>query len=103
MYLQVVPGDRTEAQLISEIEDGMYIAMAGLTPDGASGEISATVDFGFRIIDGELAYPVKTAMIGSDVFTMLGNLAAVSSDYREEPGLIAPSLCFRDIQVAGAQ
>ncbi|MEI6499535.1 MAG: metallopeptidase TldD-related protein [Armatimonadota bacterium] len=97
----VTPGDRPEAELIAEVENGLYINYAGLAPDQASGEVSATIDFGFRIINGECAYPVKTAMVGSDVFEMLGAIDAVSSDYREEPGMIIPSLRLRDIQVAG--
>lgn len=100
--LQVTPGERPEQELLRDIEDGLYINYAGLAPDQASGEVSATVDFGFKIINGECAYPVKTAMIGSDVFEMLGAIDAVSSDYREEPGTIVPSLRLRDIQVAGA-
>jgi PmbA protein len=99
--LQVTPGARTEQELIAEISDGLYINYAGLAPDPASGEVSATIDFGFKIIDGQLAYPVKTAMVGSDAFEMLAALDAVSSDYREEPGTIVPSLRLRDIQVAG--
>ncbi|MEI6502530.1 MAG: metallopeptidase TldD-related protein, partial [Armatimonadota bacterium] len=75
--------------------------VAETSPDQASGEVSATIDFGFRIINGECAYPVKTAMVGSDVFEMLGAIDAVSSDYREEPGMIIPSLRLSDIQVAG--
>ena len=59
------------------------------------------VDFGFKIEKGELAYPVKTTMIGSNVFEMLARLNAVSSDYRQEPGSIMPSLRFDDIMVAG--
>ena len=98
----VTPGERPEQELLRDIEDGLYINYAGLAPDQASGEVSATVDFGFKIINGECAYPVKTAMIGSDVFEMLGAIDAVSSDYREEPGTIVPSLRLRDIQVAGA-
>lgn len=100
--LQVETGDRPEAELISEIDEGLYIAYAGLRPDTASGDISATVDFGFKIEDGERAYPVSTTMIGTTAMQMLSNIEAVSSDYREEPGIIAPSLRIRDIQVAGA-
>ncbi len=101
--LQVALGTRTEAELISEIDEGLYIAYGGLQPDGASGDISATVDFGFKIENGELAYPVATTMIGSDAFEMLGSIDSVSSDYREEPGIIVPSLRIRDIQVAGQE
>ncbi len=101
--LQVALGTRTEAELISEIDEGLYIAYGGLQPDGASGDISATVDFGFKIEKGELAYPVATTMVGSDAFEVLGKIDAVSSDYREEPGIIVPSLRIRDIQVASQE
>jgi len=100
--LQIALGDRPEAELIADLDDGLYINFAGLAPNPTSGEVSATIDFGFRIIKGELAYPVKMAMVGSDAFTLLGAIDAVSSDYREEPGTIIPSLRLHGIQVAGA-
>ena len=78
--VQVEPGQRTEKELIGEISDGLYISFASLAPDPASGEVSATVDFGFKIVNGQLAYPVKTAMVGGDGFTMLSAIDAVSSD-----------------------
>jgi PmbA protein len=100
--LQITPGARPEADLIADLQDGLYISFAALTPNPTSGEVSATIDFGFRIIGGEIAYPVKTAMVGSDAFTLLGAIDAVSSDYREEPGMIVPSLRLHGIQVAGS-
>jgi len=101
--LQIARGVRTEAELISEIEEGLYIAHGELHPEGASGDISATVDFGFKIEGGQLTYPVATTMVGSDAFEMLANIDAVSSDYREEPGIMVPSLRILDIQVAGGR
>jgi PmbA protein len=101
--LQVAPGSRTEAELIAEIDDGLYVAYGGIQPEAASGDISATIDFGFRIENGALTHPVATTMIGSDAFEMLGKIDAVSSDYREEPGIIVPSLRIADIQVASGQ
>ncbi|MEN6544725.1 MAG: metallopeptidase TldD-related protein, partial [Armatimonadia bacterium] len=99
--LQIERGQRTEKELIAEISDGLYISFASLSPDPASGEVSATVDFGFKIVNGELAYPVKTAMVGGHGLTMLSAIDAVSSDYREEPGTIVPSLRIRDMQISG--
>lgn len=99
--LHIIPGDRTERELISDIDEGLYIDYGGLQPDGTNGDISATVDFGFKIEKGELAYPVATTMVGSDVFEMLGNIDAVSSDFRAEPGSITPSLRIRDIMIIG--
>ena len=91
------------AALIADIKEGLYINYGGLQPDGATGDISATVDFGFRIENGQLAYPVATTMIGSNALEMLRNIVAVSSDYREEPGTIVPSLRIDDVMVIGGE
>ncbi len=99
--LLIQPGQRPEAQLIAEIDEGLYINAAGLAPDAVTGDISATVDFGFKIDNGELAYPVKNAMIGGHIFEVLSAIDAVSSDYREEPGMIMPSIRISQVQVAG--
>lgn len=98
---QMERGDKTEAELIAGIDEGLYVNSGGLQPESATGDISATVDFGFKIEKGQLAYPVKTTMIGSDVFEMLNNITAVSSDYREEPGTIVPSVLIDGIMVIG--
>lgn len=100
--LRVEPGGRSEAELIHDVDDGLYVSYAELAPDATSGEVSATVDFGFRIRHGEICEPVKLAMIGGNALDMLSRLDAVSSDYREEPGSITPTIRLRAIQVAGA-
>ncbi len=98
--LQIQPGEKTEAELISEIDDGIFVAYAGLSPNSVTGEVSTTLDFGFRIEDGECTTPISTTLIGSTGEELLGNIDAVSSDYREEPGLILPSLRISDVQIA---
>ncbi len=98
--LRIQPGEKTEAELVSEVDEGLYLSYAGLAPNSITGEVSTTVDFGFKIENGELAHPLSTTMIGSDAFELLGGIDAVSSDYREEPGVIYPSLRIRSVQVA---
>lgn len=100
--LQIAPGDHSEAELIRGVDEGLYISYAELAPDTASGEVSSSVDFGFRIRRGEICQPVKLGLVGGHVWEMLGRLDAVSSDYRQEPGSIMPSIRLRGIQVAGA-
>ncbi len=94
-------GHRTAAEIIADTEEGIYVNMGSVAPDPASGDISASVDFGFKIEKGRLAYPVINAMITGDIFEFLKNLDAVSSDFREEPGNLLPTLRFRDVQIAG--
>ena len=99
--LQIQPGDRPEADLIAEVDDGLYIAYAGLSPNSVTGEVSTTVDFGYRIQKGELTHPLSTTLIGSNAFELLEGIDAVSSDYRQEPGMILPSIRVKAVQVAG--
>ncbi|MGI5818261.1 MAG: TldD/PmbA family protein [Armatimonadota bacterium] len=98
--LQIQPGEKTEAELIAEIDDGIYVAYAGISPNAVTGEVSTTLDFGFRIQNGECAAPISTTLIGSTGAELLGNIDAISSDYREEPGLILPSIRITDVQIA---
>jgi PmbA protein len=94
-------GELTAEQIIKETGEGIYIERGMLGPSLTSGELSATVDFGFKIENGELAYPLKNTMIGIGVWDMLDCLDAVSCDYREEPGMIMPTIRFGAVRVAG--
>jgi len=96
-------GERTAEEIIADTDEGIYINMGSVAPDAASGDISASVDFGFKIENGKLAYPVVNTMVSGDIFTFLGNLDAVSSDYREEPGNKLPTIRIRDVQVSGSE
>ncbi|HOX28281.1 MAG TPA: TldD/PmbA family protein [bacterium] len=99
--MSIRPGAEKEADMISRIGDGLYVFMASASPNPVSGQISGTVDFGFRIKNGELAWPVRNVMLGGEVFDWLNSVEAVSSDYREEKGNIMPSLLFGNLHVSG--
>lgn len=94
-------GTKTAAHIIAEVEDGIYVNVGGVVPNQITGEISASVDFGFRIQSGKLAYPLKNTMLGINVFELLKAVDAVSSDCREEPGVLMPTLRASGVRVAG--
>ncbi len=94
-------GGRPLAELITEVEDGLYVESGGVSPDLTTGDFSSTVDFGFRIQDGELSYPVRPAVLGGNVFDFLRRVEAVSSDFREEPGSKMPAVRVDGVSVAG--
>ena len=100
--LQPRLGTVTSQEIIADTKEGLYINVGSLGPDPASGDISSSVDFGFKIENGRLAYPVTNTMISGHIFEVLANIDAVSSDYREEPGNRLPTIRIRDMQVAGA-
>ncbi len=95
-------GERPAAELLAEVEEGIYLESGELRPDPASGDISASIDFGFLVRRGERVCPVEGAMLGANIFDLLQRLDAVSSDARIEPGIRMPTLRIQDVQIAGA-
>lgn len=93
-------GTRPAAELIGEITHGLYICDASLAPDSVTGDLSATVDFGFRIEKGELTSPVEATMIGGNVLDLTSRVDAISSDYRAEPGRQMPTVRLSRVQVS---
>ncbi|MCD6405568.1 MAG: TldD/PmbA family protein [Planctomycetes bacterium] len=94
-------GDKTAAEIISEVDEGLYINMGSLAIHPTSGDISTSVDFGYKIEKGRLAYPVANAMVAGDIFGLLEALDTVSSDYRSEPGAVMPTIRIAKLDVAG--
>jgi len=101
----VIPtlGVKTAAQMIAEVSDGIYVALGKPQPDTASGQVSALVDAGFRIKNGQLTYPLKNTMIAGHGLEMLANVDAISSDYRAEPGRVLPTIRVQGVRVASAE
>ncbi|RLI34342.1 hypothetical protein DRO55_06625 [Candidatus Bathyarchaeota archaeon] len=101
--IRISPGDWSLNEMIEETREGIYFELGWISGNPVTGDISKPIDFGFKIEDGELAYPVKNALIGSKVLHILGNIDAISKDYREEPGLIMPAIRVREVRIAGAR
>ncbi|MEN6583259.1 MAG: TldD/PmbA family protein [Armatimonadota bacterium] len=101
----VIPklGDMTSEQIIKDTKEGLYINMGSLAPNGATGDVSASVDFGFKIENGELAYPAMSCLVGGRFLDMLQNIDAISSDYRAEPGAVMSTVRIQDVLVAGGK
>ncbi len=104
-HTNVVPvlGEKTAEEIIRETGDGLYLAISHFSPNSTTGDLSASVDFGFRIVGGEIAYPVESTMLAGNMLDLAAAIDAVSSDYREEPGNRMPTIRIRDVQVAGTE
>ena len=88
--------------ILADVEEGIYLESGEIRPDPASGDVSASIDFGFLVRGGQLVHPVESAMIGGNALDLLGRVDAVSSDARSEPGILMPTVRIRDVQVAGS-
>jgi len=96
-----VLGDKTADEIIKEVHEGLYINAGGVHPNSVTGDFSSSIDFAFKIENGELAYPVKKGAMGGNIIELLKGIDAISSDCREEPGSIMPTVRCRRARIAG--
>lgn len=94
-------GSRASKEIIGDIKEGIYIDNASIHPDAASGDFSQPIDFGFKIENGQIAYPLKETMFGGNFLELLKNIEEISSDYRAEPGSVMPTIKVREMMVSG--
>jgi PmbA protein len=100
--LRPQPGRLPAAEIIAGVKRGLYVNAASISPNPSSGDISAMVDFGMAIENGRLAGPVANVSIAGHVLELLADIDAVSSDCREEPGCLMPTIRIRRAHISGA-
>ena len=100
----VVPGDRSPADLISGIRDGLLIqGVSGLHSgvNAVSGDFSTGAE-GLRIRDGELAESVREFTIASTIQKMLNDVTAIGDDLQWLPMRAAGvTLVIGELTVSG--
>ena len=105
LALQLVPGDRPQADLISSIDDGVLIeGVSGLHSgvNTVSGDFSVGAT-GMTIRDGALAEPVREFTIASTIQRMLNDIIEVGVDLEWLPMRASgPSIVIRDVMVSGS-
>ncbi|MEA2003400.1 MAG: metallopeptidase TldD-related protein [archaeon] len=89
--------------MISGIKDGMiiYEAMGAHTANPITGDFSLAIANGFKIIDGEIAYPVKNAMFVGNIFDLLKSVSGLASDVRQTGHLVSPTISFDRQKIVG--
>ncbi|MDH3753546.1 MAG: TldD/PmbA family protein [Acidimicrobiia bacterium] len=105
MALALVPGDKSQAELISGIDNGLLVqGVAGLHSgvNPISGDFSTGAE-GLLIRDGELAEPVREVTIASTLQRMLLDVSAVGSDLEWLPmNAAGVSLVVGDVTMSGS-
>jgi PmbA protein len=99
--LIVAPGDRTLADLIASLDEGLVIDQVLGGGAGISGEFSINVDLGYRIHKGELVGRVKDTMVAGNVYRALKSLVALGSDAAWHDACFTPSLLLGELSVVG--
>ena len=98
LYLE--PGELSPAELISDIEEGVYITETmGMGVNGVTGDYSQGAA-GFRIEKGELTKPISEFTVASNLKDMFRDLK-VANDLVFRYGTNAPTLRIDRMTVAG--
>ena len=96
----LVAGSRTPAELIGEIEDGLYVVeLMGQGVNGLTGDYSRGAS-GFWIEKGQLAYPVSELTVAGNLKEMFLGLEP-ASDLELRYGVDAPTVRIGAMTVAG--
>jgi PmbA protein len=105
LALSLVPGTRTQAELVADVDEGVLVQMvvglhSGVNP--VSGDFSTGAS-GLMIRKGQLAEPVREFTIASTLQRMLKDVAEVGGDVEWLPmGAAGVSLVIRDVTMSGA-
>ena len=103
--LSLVPGDKTQEELLAEVGEGLLVRSAIGLHSGAnpvSGDFSVGVE-GLMIRNGAVAEPVREATVASTLQRMLKDVSAVGSDLEWLPGGAAGvTVVIADVSLSGS-
>ena len=102
--LRLVPGEKTQEELLAGVGDGLLVRSAIGLHSGAnpvSGDFSVGVE-GLMIRNGAVAEPVREATVASTLQRMLKDVSAVGSDLEWLPGGAAGvTVVIADVSLSG--
>ncbi len=95
--------------IISEVENGVLVheLLGAHTSNPASGDFSVNSSSLFKIEKGEIAYPVKSAMLSGNLPECLKKVKGIGDDYKHKTGGLSPvgfyipTVCLDGVTVTG--
>ncbi len=93
----IIEGEKDKVDtLIAEVDEGVliYEILGAHTSNPASGDFSVNSSILFKIVKGEVAYPVKSAMLSGNFPECMRNVNGIGDDYRLVSGSLTPVAFF---------
>ena len=101
--MYIMPGDKSEDDILAGIGHGVYITSLGGLHAGAnviSGDFSLQSS-GFMIENGKKGTPVKSFTVAGNFYGLLKGIKAVASELKIEGGFASPAVLVEGLTVAG--
>lgn len=108
----VKPGSVSREEILEEVKNGILTKdfIGAHTSSPQSGNFSMAPYCAFKVEDGEIRHPVKEAMIGGNILTLLKNVKVLGNDIKQvqfynaalvrDAALIAPTVLVKNVSVS---
>lgn len=98
-----IPGKKSPEELISEIKNGLlvYSLQGAHSSNPVSGEFSVVATPAWKIVDGEIAYAVRSVMLAGNVFEILKNVSNLACNERKVSHLVVPWVLVENVKAVG--
>jgi PmbA protein len=95
--------DFNQQKEVSEIENGVMVKdlLGAHTANPISGDFSVEAMNAFKIENGEVAYPVKKAMLSGNIFEAFSQAWAASAEAKQIGPFILPPIVVSKLRVVG--
>lgn len=95
--------DFNEQKEMSEIKDGVVVndLLGAHTANPISGDFSVEAMNAFKIENGEIAYPVRKAMLSGNIFQAFTNAWAASTKTKQIGSFVLPPIAVSKLRVVG--
>ena len=101
--MSIKPGSISKDNLLEDMKEGIYLMSSPLSSRGDNPQVSAQINQGFYVKDGELQYPVKNAVIGSTIFEIFEKIEEMSKETENRSGHEAPWMLLQPLRVSGGK
>lgn len=98
--LQILPGDTSLEEIISNIKEGYFIEkFSWLSPEEISGSFGAEIRNGYYIENGEIRNPIKGGIVSGNILEMVKNCKYISKELEFSENSLFPYMAFSNLTV----
>ena len=101
--LSIGAGNASKDELLDDLKEGILLIGSPISSTGDKPQISAQINQGFYVKDGEIQYPVKNAVLGGTVFEIYDKIEYLSKELQNRRGHISPWMQLKPMKISGGK
>lgn len=101
--MKIKAGSVSKDDLLADMKEGIYLMSSSIHSRGDNPQVSAQINQGFYVKDGEIQYPVKNAVIGCTIFEIFEKIENMSKETENRSGHEAPWILLSPLRVSGGK